>query len=77
MWLTELRGRVARGELDGVSPVDLPGAAEFGTATVVRIMLADLGHYDGLTPDQRQAPLVMARRLHLLGDLWELRAQIG
>ena len=76
-WITELRGRVDRGELDGLDPVDLDGAAQLGTVAVVRIMLSDLDHYGDLPPEQRRDPLVMARRLHLLGDLWELRAQIG
>ncbi|MDP8924120.1 MAG: hypothetical protein M3O34_14735 [Chloroflexota bacterium] len=76
-WLTELRGRLARGELDGLDSVDLDGAAELGTATFVRIMLADLEHYDELPPELQRDPLVMARRLYLLGDLWKLRSQIG
>ncbi len=40
-------------------------------------MLAELDHLIALPPEQRREPLVMARWLHLLGDLWALRATIG
>ncbi len=75
-WIADLRGRVARGELDGRGSFDVGGAA-LPVGLAARIMLADLDHFDDLTPEQRRDPLVMSRRLHLLGDLWELRAQIG
>ncbi|MDP8923248.1 MAG: hypothetical protein M3O34_10295 [Chloroflexota bacterium] len=76
-WIAELRGRVARGELDDLPPIDMDGAPELGTAAVVRILLSDLDDCEALTPEQRRDPLVIARRLYLLGDLWKLRAQIG
>ncbi len=76
-WISDLRGRVARGELDGVGAIPLDGAAVLSTATVVRIMLADLDHYDDLSPEQRQDLLVRARRRLLLADFRRLREQIG
>ncbi len=75
-WIDALRARLARGELDGQGSFDTgDGALPVGLAA--RIMLADLDHYDDLTPEQRGAPPVRARRLRLLADLWELRARIG
>ena len=76
-WISDLRGRVARGELDGLGSIPVDGSALLGTVTVVRIMLADLDHYDDLTPEQRQDPLVEARRRLLLADFRRLREQIG
>ena len=76
-WIADLRGRVARGELAGLGPIPIDGAAVLGTATVVCIMLADLDHYDDLSPEQRQDLLVEARHRLLLGDFRRLREQIG
>ena len=76
-WISDLRDRVARGELDGLGPIPLDGAAVVGTETVVRIMLADLDHYDDLPPEQRQDLLVQARRGLLLRDFRQLREHIG
>ena len=76
-WISDLRVRVARGELDGLGSIPVDGSASLGTVTVVRIMLADLDHYDDLTPEQRQDPLVEARRRLLLADFRPLREQIG
>ena len=76
-WIARLPDRLARGELDGVGLDGIDGAAMLGTATVARIMIAELDHLIGLPPDQRREPLVMARWLHLLGDLWALRATVG
>ena len=75
-WISDLRGRVARGELDGLGTIPLDGAAVLGTATVVRIMLADLDHYDDLPPEQRHDLLVEARRRMLLRDIARLREHI-
>lgn len=76
-WILDLRGRVARGELRGVGPIPVDGAAVLGTAMVVRIMLADLDHYDDLPPEQRQDLLVEARRRLLLHDFRRLRDLMG
>ena len=76
-WISDLRGRVARGELDGLGTIPLDGAAVLGTATVVRIMLADLDHYDDLPSEQRRDLLVQARRELLLRDFRRLRELIG
>ncbi len=75
-WIDALRARLARGELDGQGSFDTSdGILPVGLAA--RIMLADLDHYEDLTPEQRGEPLVIARRLHLLADFCELRARIG
>ncbi len=75
-WIAALRARLARGELDGQGSIHI-GGGTLPVGLAARIMLADLDHFDDLTPEQRRDPLVMARRLHLLGDLCELRARIG
>ncbi len=75
-WIDALRDRLARGELDGQGSFDT-GDGVLPVGLAARIMLADLDHFDDLTPEQRRDPLVMSRRLHLLADLWELRARIG
>jgi hypothetical protein len=75
-WIAELRGRVARGELDDVGPIPVDGAAVLGPAVIVRIMLADLDHYDDLPPEQRHDLLVEARRRMLLRDIARLREHI-
>ena len=75
-WIAELRGRVARGELAGLGTLDVDGRA-LPVARAARIMLADLDHYDDLPLEHRREPPIVARRLRLLADLWELRAQIG
>ena len=72
--LTVGRGR---SRYDLLAPVGIDGAATLATATVARIMIAGLDHLVTLPPEQRREPLVMARWLHLLGDLWALRATIG
>ncbi len=76
-WISELRGRVARGELDGVGAVQLDGVDILGSAMIVRVMLADLDHYDDLPPEQRRDLLVETRRRMLLRDFARLREQIG
>ncbi len=75
-WVAELRARVARGELDGRGAIAV-GGGQLAVDLAARMMLADLDHYDDLPPEQRQDPLIVARRLRLLADLWELRARIG
>ena len=76
-WIVELRVRVSRGELDGVGPIPADGAAVLGTALLVRVMLADLDHYDDLPAEHREDLLVEARRRTLLRDFARLREQIG
>ncbi len=61
-WIAELRSRVARGELDGQGTLDV-GDGVLPVGLAARIMLADLDHYEDLTPEQRRDPLIMSRRL--------------
>ena len=60
-WIARLPDRLARGELDGVGLDGIDGAAMLGTATVARIMIAELDHLIALPPVQRREPQVMAR----------------
>ncbi len=75
-WIAELRGRVARGELDGQGNIAV-GRGVLAAGLAARIMLADLDHYDDLSPEQRQDLLVETRRRLLLADFRRLREQIG
>ena len=72
-WTAALRDRLARGELDGRTPVTIGGLRLPSAELAARIMLADLDHYDDLTPEQRRDMLVEARRLLLLRDFRQLR----
>ncbi len=75
-WIAELRGRVARGELDGLGHFAvLGGRLDVGLAA--RIMLADLDHDNDLTPEQRQDPFSVERRRLLVADLRRLREHLG
>ena len=76
-WIGELRGRVARGELDGLGRVELDGGIILVANLAARILLADLDHYDNLAPKWRRDLAVVARREALLRDLRRLRDQIG
>ena len=75
-WITELRGRVARGELAGLGPVDV-GGFKLPGERAARIMLADLVHLDTLPAKWARDPLVPVRRAKLLADFRWLREQIG
>ena len=75
-WIDALRGRVARGELDGQGSLDAgDGALPVGLAA--RIMLADLDHDRDLTPERRRSAFNVERRRTLLAELGRLREQIG
>lgn len=76
-WIAELRDRVARGELDGRTSVTIGGLRLPSAELAARIMLADLDHYDDLSPEERSDWLLEARRLMLLGDFRQLREQLG
>jgi hypothetical protein len=75
-WIAELRGRLARRELDGLGQWDEAGGT-LSADLVVSIMLADLDHYDDLAPEQREAPSIVARRDLLVQDFQRLRERIG
>ena len=76
-WIAELHRRVARGEFADGGPIEVGGVTLPGVELAVRVVLADLDHYDDLTLEQRRDLLVVARRRLLLEDLRRLRAQIG
>jgi hypothetical protein len=77
-WINDLHGRLERDELANASPFDLgDGTGDWPAALTVRIMLADLDHYDMLEPVQRLQPAVGARRRALLDDFRRLRNVLG
>ena len=77
-WIEELRGRLDRGELAGLGPVEVgPGQVLPSAELAAKIMLADLDHYDDLPLQQQRHPLAVARRRLLLEDLRRLKQQIG
>jgi hypothetical protein len=76
-WIAELRGRLDRGELAGLGPLDL-GSGEFPNAEIlVRVMLADLDDLYGGPSTRREQPLSRERRYTLSDELRRLRALIG
>ncbi len=75
-WITGLRGRVVRGELAGLGSMARYGV-ELPVERIAKILLADLDDCEALPPEQHRDPRVIARRLRVLADMWELRAQIG
>ena len=77
-WIAALRGRLARGELANFGTLELAdGTPRLPGELLVRIMLADLDHFDDLAPERRRERAVVARRLALLNDLRRLRELIG
>ena len=75
-WIADLRGRVARGELDGRGEFEV-GGGWLPIGQAARIMLADLEHDKDLTLAHRRQPDVIERRRLLRADLRRLREQIG
>ncbi len=75
-WIADLRGRVARGELDGQGEFAVLGG-RLAVGLAARIMLADLDHDHDLTPEQRDDPFSVERRRLLFSDFRRLREQIG
>jgi hypothetical protein len=77
-WVGELRGCLGRGELAGLGRIDLgDGAGPLDGEVLVRVLLAELDHYDDLPPERRRNSFTVARRLRLLDDLRRLRERIG
>ena len=76
-WIADLRGRVGRGELAHLGPIDVDGGTVASVELAARILLADLDHYDDLPARYRREKSVVARRVLLLADLQRLREQIG
>ena len=78
VWIGRLRERLTRGELEGLSPLDLGYGAEILPARqTIRIMLADLDGLGGPVPDEDADPESLAHRRALLEDFRRLRATIG
>jgi hypothetical protein len=78
VWIQELRGRLQRGELSGLGPVDVGyGTDSLRVELVVRIMLNDLDDVDAGAPAGRGSPASDVRRRVLLDDFKRLRDVIG
>ncbi len=75
-WISELRGRVARGDLDGRGEFET-GGGRFAIGLAARILLADLDHQDRFLAGGGADVFVTARRRDLLADLRRLREQLG
>jgi hypothetical protein len=79
-WIRDLRGRVARGDLITLPPVDLGyGTGNMPADLTIRIMLADLDDLDdpeGSSRDGHGADHE-ARRRALLDDFMRLRELLG
>jgi hypothetical protein len=86
-WISELRDRLACGELAGLGPIDLGyGTGHLPGETTVRIMLSDLDDLDadeqhrwqnGSSPSAADVGRHAERRRQLLDDFHRLRNQIG
>jgi hypothetical protein len=76
-FVSELRGRLDRGDYTNLGPLDLGELSPLGDPELApRIMLADWDHFDDLTPEQRDDYAVAARRLKVLADLDALRQRL-
>ena len=76
-WITQLRNRVERNELDGHSPIDFGYGTTVPAERAVRTMLDNLSDLDGRRTRAREWPAVMTRRLDLLKEFRRVREQIG
>jgi hypothetical protein len=76
-FVSELRGRLDRGDYVNLGPVDLGAPPPLQESELAqRIMLADWDHFDNLTPKRRDDYAVAARRLKVLADLHALRQRL-
>ena len=76
-WITQLRNRVERTEVDGHSPIDFGYGTTVPAEQAVRTMLDNLSDPDGRRARAREWPVVMTRRLDLLKEFRRVREQIG
>ena len=77
-WIADLRNRLVRGELAGLPGVDIgDGTGGMPAGWTIKVMLADLDSFDGLTPGGRLHPNNAARRRRLLCTFRRLRDLIG
>ena len=76
-WITELRARLARGELAHLEPVVIQSGASVPAELAAKLALADLDHFEDLPPARREQPDLLVRRRMMLHDLQALREQLG
>ena len=76
-WIAELRARLDRGDLATLGPIDFgDGFPALPAEHTVGIMLADLGSFEDMDPDEANDPVNAARRASLLADFRVLRRLI-
>jgi hypothetical protein len=77
-WIADLRARLDAGDLARFGPIDVgDGTGLLAGAQIVRIMLADLDHLDGLPPVTHEWLDIPERRRALLDAFRQLRDRIG
>ena len=73
-WIAELRARLDHGHLETLLPTDLGHVTHARRAAyAIRNMLADLGRFEDMAPDEADNPVNVARRTSLLADFRVLR----
>jgi len=78
VWIEGLHDRLDGGDLAHLGPVELGDGCRFPSVQLaVRIMLADLQHFDDLPRAEREHPRTLARRRSLLNDFAALRERLG
>ena len=73
-WIADLRTCLDHCHLETLPPLDLGyGMPALPAGHAIRIMLADLGRFDNMAPDEADHPANVARRNYLLADFRVLR----
>jgi hypothetical protein len=73
-WIAELRARLDDGHLETLPPSDLGHETQaWRAALAIRLMLADLAHFEDMAPDEADDPAIISRRTSLLADFRVLR----
>ena len=76
-FIADLRGRLERGELADVPPIDLGNALTLSNVErAVRRMLQDVEMFRAMDPAERALPHSRARRVFLAGGLRRLRERL-
>jgi len=77
-WIRDLRGRLDRGDLAGIRPIDVGhGTAGLDGEVVIRILVADLDDLDDAEGSWRVDGRWAERRRDLLDHFRRLRSMIG
>jgi hypothetical protein len=77
-FIVNLRGRLERGELADLAPIDLGNALTLSNVErAVRRMLSDVEMFRAMDPAERELTHVRARRRALADHLRRLRERLG